>query len=74
MNLSTPTSDPTRPSFADLGWENIAMSFGFGFRFSIQQFPFRFYFAERFVYDGSRIQWKTATWPDLVISVTQPLN
>ena len=74
MSLDTPGSDSSRRSFADLGWNNVAMSFGFGPRFSIQQFPFRFYLAERFVFDGSKILWKTATWPDIVISITQPLN
>jgi outer membrane protein insertion porin family len=63
----------TKASFAQLGWTNMAMSLGYGFRFSIQQFPFRFYFASRFVFDGSNIKWMTKT-PDLVISITQPLN
>ena len=69
----TPTVDITKPNFSDLNWNDLAMSIGFGFRFSIQQFPFRFYFARRFVYDGSNIVWKTTKGFDLVISMTQPL-
>jgi outer membrane protein insertion porin family len=70
----TPAVDTSRPGFGSLAWNDVAMSLGFGFRFSIQQFPFRFYFAKRFVYDGSRIEWKTpAKSFDLVISITQAL-
>jgi outer membrane protein insertion porin family len=73
MKASTPYADSARSDFSDLGWANMAMSVGFGFRFSIQQFPFRFYFAKRFTYDGSEIDWKT-NGLDLVISITQALN
>jgi outer membrane protein insertion porin family len=74
MSLANPTADDTRPSFANLGWNNMAMSVGFGFRFSIQQFPFRFYFAWRFLFDGSKINWLAGGTPVPVISITQPLN
>jgi len=33
-----------------LSWNNFAFSLGFGVRFIIPQFPFRFYFAKRFVF------------------------
>jgi outer membrane protein insertion porin family len=70
---STPEVDTSRPNLADMDWNDVAMSMGFGIRFSIQQFPFRFYFAKRFVYDGSDIVWKTKSGFDIVISITQPL-
>jgi outer membrane protein insertion porin family len=69
-----PYADSAQPDFTSLGWRNMAMSMGFGFRFAIQQFPFRFYFAKRFVFDGSNINWKTTNGLDLVISITQALN
>jgi outer membrane protein insertion porin family len=71
---TVPYSDSKKPGFSSLGWDNIAMSVGFGFRFAIQQFPFRFYFAKRFTFDGSNIDWKTTNGFDLVISITQALN
>ena len=70
---STPYVDTSRPNFASLGWDDMALSTGFGFRFTIQQFPFRFYFAKRFTFDGSQITWKTTSGFDFVISITQPL-
>jgi outer membrane protein insertion porin family len=73
MTLSTPYSLPSQPTFADLGWNNMALSIGFGFRFAIQQFPFRFYFAQKFTFDGSVITWNPSGL-GLVISITQPLN
>ncbi|MGO8694204.1 MAG: outer membrane protein assembly factor BamA [Rectinemataceae bacterium] len=69
---STPFVDTSRPNFGSLGWNDMAFSTGFGLRFTIQQFPFRFYFAWRFTFDGSQITWQNAG-PDFVISVTQPL-
>ncbi|HWR11624.1 MAG TPA: outer membrane protein assembly factor BamA [Rectinemataceae bacterium] len=74
MSLSTPAADTTQPSFADISWKNFAFSTGLGFRFTIPQFPFRFYFAKRFTFDGSDISWKTTgTDFDFVLSITQPL-
>jgi outer membrane protein insertion porin family len=70
---TVPTEDPTHRNFSQLGWTDVAYSIGWGFRFSIPQFPFRFYFAKRFIYDGDRIQWKTKNGFDFVISITQPL-
>jgi outer membrane protein insertion porin family len=70
---TTPAVDVTRPNFSYLAWNDVAMSVGFGVRFAIQQFPFRFYFAKRFVFDGSQIQMKTTSGFDLVISITQAL-
>jgi outer membrane protein insertion porin family len=69
-NPDSPAVDVTKPTFSNLGWNNMAMSVGVGVRFAIQQFPFRFYFAWPFVFDGSTIQWKNY---QLVISITQPL-
>jgi outer membrane protein insertion porin family len=71
---TVPYADEDRPGFTSLGWNNVAMSLGFGFRFAIQQFPFRFYFAKRFVFDGSSVSWKNPKNFDLVISITQALN
>jgi outer membrane protein assembly factor BamA len=73
MTLSTPYSIPSQPTFAELGWNNMALSIGFGFRFAIQQFPFRFYFAQKFTFDGSVITWNPSGL-GLVISITQSLN
>jgi len=76
MSLATPAADTSRKNFGSLGFDNLAMSLGFGFRFSIPQFPFRFYFAKRFVLDEGSLSpnWKTTSGLDLVISVTQALN
>jgi outer membrane protein insertion porin family len=39
--------------FADFGIENMRFSYGFGLRFTMPQFPFRFSLAKRFrVLDG----------------------
>ena len=72
MTLDTIAGDETRTSFAELGWDNMAFSLGFGLRFAIPQFPFRFYLAKRFTFDGSEIDWKTSGF-DTVISITQSL-
>jgi outer membrane protein insertion porin family len=71
MSQSTPVSDSSQGSFAGLQWKNMALSLGVGIRFSIQQFPFRFYYAWPFTYGASGISWRS---PNLVISITQPLN
>jgi outer membrane protein insertion porin family len=73
MTRSSVAADSSRPDFLSLGWDNLACSVGFGFRFAISQFPFRFYFAKRFTFDGSDITWKTSGL-DFVISITQSLN
>jgi len=71
---ATPVSDSSAPGFANLGWNNIAFSTGFGLRFIVPQFPFRFYFVKRFTFDGSAISWKTTGANfDFVLSITQPL-
>jgi outer membrane protein insertion porin family len=60
-----------------LGWSNLIMSAGFGVRFTIPQFPFRFYFAKRFSFDGTSINWKPSGSSgalDFVISISQSLN
>ncbi|MCX7026812.1 MAG: outer membrane protein assembly factor BamA [Spirochaetes bacterium] len=70
-NLSANTA---QPSFADLTWKNMAFSTGLGFRFIVPQFPFRFYFAKRFTFDGTNFVSKTTGWNfDFVLSITQPL-
>jgi outer membrane protein insertion porin family len=68
---TTPFADSGSMTFADLGWKDMALSLGVGARFAIQQFPFRFYYAWPFVYDGSKVNWKKS---NLVISITQALN
>lgn len=69
MTLDSPTA-----SSGNLNWNNFAFSTGFGARFVISQFPFRFYLAKRFVFDGSSITWKTDSGAfDFVLSITQPL-
>jgi outer membrane protein insertion porin family len=66
--------DSGSPDFSYLGWDNMAFSLGFGFRFAISQFPFRFYFAKRFTFDGDAVTWKTTGSNfDFVISITTPL-
>ena len=62
--------------FSSLAWKNFAFSTGFGFRFTIPQFPFRFYFAKRFAFDGKSIDWAPdgASGMDFVISISQPLK
>lgn len=68
------TLDSPAASAGSLGWKNFAFSTGFGARFVIAQFPFRFYLAKRFVFDGSAVTWKTAAGSfDFVLSITQPL-
>jgi outer membrane protein assembly factor BamA len=73
MSGTAPEPDNTKTSLMDLGWENIAFSTGFGFRFPIAQFPFRFYFLKRFTFDGSSFEWKGDTGLEFVLSVSQPL-
>ena len=72
MTQSTPVVDSNN-TFANLNWDDMAFSVGFGPRFSLQQFPFRFYLAWKFTYNPSNgISWVNTT-PVIVISVTQPL-
>ncbi|HEY9054243.1 MAG TPA: outer membrane protein assembly factor BamA [Rectinemataceae bacterium] len=74
MTLGTPAADTSRPGFADMGWENWAFSAGLGFRFTVPQFPFKFFFAKRFTFDGTNFVWKTPGADfDFVLSITQPL-
>ncbi len=71
---TAPVVDSSAPGFANLGWDNLAFSTGFGLRFIVPQFPFRFYFVKRFTFDGSAISWKTTGANfDFVLSITQPL-
>jgi outer membrane protein insertion porin family len=60
----------------DMGLNNFAFSLGWGLRFTIPQFPFRLYFARRFVHDDvSGFRWvggSDAPW-DFVLSITTPL-
>jgi outer membrane protein insertion porin family len=74
MTYSTPSVDSSTKGFGSLGWDNMAFSLGFGPRFALQQFPFRFYLAKRFTFDpSSGFDWKTPSSFDIVISVTQSL-
>ncbi len=70
------TIDTSKADFSSLAWDNLAMSVGFGFRFTLPQFPFRFYFAKRFAFDGANFDWQMNNGGalDFVISVSQPLN
>lgn len=73
---STAAASTSYPNFSSLSWENLVMSMGLGIRFTIIQFPFRFYFAKRFSFDGSGINWNPAgsSGMDFVISISQSLN
>jgi outer membrane protein assembly complex, YaeT protein len=73
MTGSSPAIDSTRLSFSSLGLDDMAFSVGVGFRFSIAQFPFRFYFAWPFTIQNGAVKWMK-TSPGLVISITQTLN
>ena len=65
---------PAATGSSSLSSENFAFSTGLGFRFTIPQFPFRFYFAKRFTLDSAGITWKsTGLNFDFVLSITQPL-
>lgn len=65
---------PAATGSSSLSRENFAFSTGLGFRFTIPQFPFRFYFAKRFTLDAAGITWKsTGLNFDFVLSITQPL-
>lgn len=74
VNMNSLDIDEGAAGFSNMRWENVAFSAGFGFRFSIMQFPFKFYFAKRFVFDGSDLINKSGNGMDIVISVTQTLN
>lgn len=55
---------------------NFAFSFGAGLRFTIQQFPFRLYFAKPFYFDSVSQSLKFLNpekW-EFVLSISQPLN
>jgi outer membrane protein insertion porin family len=73
MALSVGSAPSYVPVTAPIAWNNFALSTGFGFRFTIPQFPFRFYFAKRMVFDGTTLQFPNPNF-DFVISITQPLN
>jgi hypothetical protein len=62
----------TGAGFADMSLGNFAFSAGYGLRFLILQFPFRIYFAKRFVYDGG-FKEASNSW-DFVLSVTTNLD
>jgi len=76
INSSSVSVDSSKTSLFQLGWDNMVMSTGFGIRFTIPQFPFRFYFAKRFSFDGSSLNWTPdgADGLDFVISISQSLN
>ena len=59
--------------FNELTMNDMRFSFGAGLRFAIQQFPFRFLFAKRFVVQDWKTQWMEGAIPwfgglDFVIS------
>ncbi|MCL1993839.1 MAG: outer membrane protein assembly factor BamA [Spirochaetes bacterium] len=43
-------------------WENMRFSYGFGFRFTMPQFPFRFMLANRFRIVDGQVQWQTGAF------------
>jgi outer membrane protein insertion porin family len=63
-------------SLLDLGFENMAFSFGLGLRFTIPQFPFRLYFARPFYHDGTQFKavgGASEPWT-FVLSISTPMN
>ncbi|MBN2874766.1 MAG: outer membrane protein assembly factor BamA [Spirochaetales bacterium] len=61
-------------SVLDLGLDNFAFSVGAGLRFIILQFPFRIYFAKKFVFDDATgFEWTNDDW-QFVLSVTTSLD
>ncbi|MEI6875756.1 MAG: BamA/TamA family outer membrane protein, partial [Spirochaetota bacterium] len=73
LDGTTTAVDTTARNFSDLSWNNWALSAGVGFRFTVPQFPFRFYFAKRAIFDGQSISYPNSNL-DFVISISQPLN
>lgn len=68
------STDEAKDSLFDLGLQNMAFSVGAGFRFTIPQFPFRFYFAKRFfMNDSGSFEWASKGM-EFVISISQTLN
>ncbi len=65
----TPVSGST---LADMSLDNFAFSTGVGLRFIILQFPFRLYFAKKFVFDDG-FKWTDDDW-QFVLSVTTSLD
>ena len=61
----------------NLGLDNLILSTGIGLRFTINQFPFRFYFVKRFCIEDGQLNFTPAgtdgSW-GFVISMTQSLN
>ena len=48
-----------REDIGALGIENMLFSTGFGLRFTIPQFPIRFYLAKRFRIQDNQVEWQT---------------
>jgi len=74
VDMDTLEVDDGHSNYGDMSWKDLALSVGFGFRFSLMQFPFKIYFAKRYVFDGEDLISKTDSGFDLVISITQSLN
>ena len=60
-------------TLSELGLGNFAFSAGFGLRFIILQFPFRVYFAKKFIYDDG-FAWSSDEDWQFVLSVTTSLD
>jgi len=61
-------------SLLDMDLSNFAFSVGAGLRFVMIQFPFRLYFAKKFVFDDAAgFKWHTDDW-QFVLSVTTSLD
>ena len=54
-------------------FSNFTYGLGFGIRFTLQQFPFKLYFVQRYYSDGSSLI-KASEGMDFVLSISQPLN
>ncbi|HQG40507.1 MAG TPA: hypothetical protein PLV76_06435, partial [Spirochaetales bacterium] len=52
---------------------NFTYGLGFGIRFTLQQFPFKLYFVQRYYHDGSALK-NVKEGLDFVLSISQPLN
>ncbi len=68
--------DSSKTSLFNLGLDNLIMSVGAGLRFTLPQFPFRFYVAKPFYFSDGEIKWDPAgdSSVKFVISMSQALN
>lgn len=76
VSRSAVSVDSTRTSLFSMGWDNLILSVGAGLRFTLPQFPFRFYIAKPFYIDSQGIEWDPSGDQSVkfVISMSQALN